>query len=143
MEKKLLSDFSLEQLQEVKQFIETHKKIKTMRFEVDEMIKEKEQEKIDKENDRINGMNYRLTIDLMEKLHFFDSELLWILRNHDIKNIQDLIDSNLNTWGLTTQRRIELEEAKVWYDLSRIEREEKEKQNIKTKKKRKQLTNNE
>lgn len=72
-----------------------------------------------------NNLNKRLTIELMEELHFFDSELLQILKSHGIKNIQNLIDADLSKWnGLEQQRRIELEEAKVWYDLSRLEKKE-------------------
>jgi hypothetical protein len=71
------------------------------------------------------NMNSRLTIELMEQLHFFDSEMFEILKSHGIKNIQNLIDADLSKWnGLETQRKIELEEAKVWYDLSRLEKEE-------------------
>ena len=72
-----------------------------------------------------NNMNSRLTIELMEKLHFFDSEMFEILKNHGIKNIQDLIDADLSKWnGLETQRRLELNEAKVWYDFSKLEKED-------------------
>lgn len=72
-----------------------------------------------------NNLNKRLTIELMEELHFFDSELLQILKSHGIKNIQNLIDADLSKWnGLETQRRFELEEAKKWYDLSRLDEEE-------------------
>ena len=77
------------------------------------MILEKEK----KEHD----MNHRLTIELMEELHFFDRELFNILKSHNIKNIQDLIDSDISNWNLTSQRRLELEEAKIWYDFSNIE----------------------
>ena len=42
-------------------------------------------------------------------------------KEHGIKNIQDLIDSNLDEWNLTKQRKLELEEAKLWYDFSRLE----------------------
>lgn len=110
MKKNNISDLSLEELYLVRSFIETNKDKNTMILEVDNIIKEKE--------DKITDMNHRLTIELMKKLHFFDSELFNILENHDIKNIQDLIDSNLNEWDLTSQRRIELEEAKIWYDFS-------------------------
>lgn len=72
-----------------------------------------------------NNMNQRLTIEVMEQLHFFDSEMFEILKNHGIKNIQDLIDADLNKWnGLETQRRLELNEAKVWYDFSKLEKED-------------------
>lgn len=72
-----------------------------------------------------NNLNKRLTIELMEELHFFDSELLQILKSHGIKNIQDLINADLSKWnGLETQQRLELEDAKKWYDLSRLEKEE-------------------
>lgn len=72
-----------------------------------------------------NNLNKRLTIELMEELHFFDSELLQILKSHGIKNIQDLINADLSKWnGLETLRIIELEEAKKWYDLSRLDNEE-------------------
>ena len=70
---------------------------------------------------RVNSVNYRLTIELMEELHFFDSEMFDILKSHGIKNIQDLIDSDLEEWNLTQQRRLELEEAKLWYDFSHLE----------------------
>ena len=64
-----------------------------------------------------NNMNSRLTIELMEKLHFFDSEMFEILKNHGIKNIQDLIDADLSKWnGLETQRRLELN-RKYGYDI--------------------------
>ena len=78
--------------------------------EVDILIYEKEK-----------NMNSRLTIELMEQLHFFDREMFDILKSHGIKNIQDLIDSNLDEWDLTQQRRLELEEAKLWYDFSHLE----------------------
>ena len=72
-----------------------------------------------------NNLNKRLTIELMEELHFFDSELLQILKSHGIKNIQNLIDADLSKWnGLETQRRLELKEAKKWYDLSKLDEEE-------------------
>ena len=72
-----------------------------------------------------NNLNQRLTIEVMEQLHFFDSEMFEILKSQGIKNIQNLIDADLSKWnGLEQQRRLELEEAKVWYDLSRLEKEE-------------------
>lgn len=124
MKKNNIEDFSKEDLYLVRNFIETNKDKITMLSEVDKMILEKEK----KEHD----MNHRLTIELMEQLHFFDSEMFEILKSHNIKNIQDLIDSDLSKWNLTQQRRLELEEAKVWYDFSHLD------ENIeKVKKKRK------
>ena len=105
-----MRDFSKEDLYLIRNFIETFSDVKTMKTEVDIMIYEKEK-----------NMNNRLTIELMEQLHFFDREMFEVLRSHNIKNIQDLIDSNLDEWNLTSQRRLELEEAKVWYDFSRLE----------------------
>ncbi len=113
MKKNNIEDFSKEDLYLVRNFIETNKDKITMLSEVDKMILEKEK----KEHD----MNHRLTIELMEQLHFFDSEMFDILKSHGIKNIQDLIDSDLEEWGLTQQRRLELEEAKLWYDFSHLE----------------------
>ena len=106
MKKNNIEDFSKDELIVFKQFIETCGNVKTIKSEMDSLIEKKEKE-------RIESMNYRLTIELMEQLHFFDSEVFGILKSHDIKNIQDLIDSDLGTWGLTHQRRKELEEAKV------------------------------
>ena len=100
MEKNSINDFSLNELHIVKDYIQKIINIKT------------------KQN-----MNNRLTIELMEKLHFFDSEMFEILKRNGVKNIQDLIDTDLSKWNLETQRRIELEEAKKWYDLSRMEEE--------------------
>ena len=113
MKKNNIRDLSKEDLYLIRDFIETNKDKITMLSEVDIMIKEKEE----KEKD----LNHRLTIELMERLHFFDSEMFSILKTHNIKNIQDLIDSNLDEWNLTSQRRLELEEAKVWYDFSHLE----------------------
>ena len=110
MKKNNMRDFSKEDLYLIRDFIETFNDIKTMKSEVDIMIYEKEK-----------NMNNRLTIELMEQLHFFDSEMFDILKSHGIKNIQDLIDSDLEEWGLTQQRRLELEEAKLWYDFSHLE----------------------
>ncbi|MBQ9019075.1 MAG: hypothetical protein IJ097_02020 [Bacilli bacterium] len=112
MKKNNINSLSLKELYLVRSFIETHKDKNTMMLEVDSIIKDKE--------DKTSDLNHKLTIELMEKLHFFDSELFSILKSHNIKNIQDLIDSNLNEWNLTQQRRIELEEAKIWYDFSSI-----------------------
>ena len=114
MKKNNIEDFSKDELIVFKQFIETCGNVKTIKSEMDSLIEKKEKE-------RIESMNYRLTIELMEQLHFFDSEVFGILKSHDIKNIQDLIDSNLEEWGLTQQRRLELEEAKLWYDFSHLE----------------------
>ena len=110
MKKNKMKDFSKEDLYLIRDFIETFSDIKTMKSEVDILIYEKEK-----------NMNSRLTIELMEQLHFFDREMFDILKSHGIKNIQDLIDSNLDEWGLTQQRRLELEEAKLWYDFSHLE----------------------
>ena len=110
MKKNNMRNFSKEDLYLIRDFIETFSDIKTMKSEVDIMIYEKEK-----------NMNNRLTIELMEQLHFFDREMLDILKSHGIKNIQDLIDSDLEEWGLTQQRRLELEEAKLWYDFSHLE----------------------
>jgi len=110
MKKNNMRDFSKEDLYLIRDFIETFNDIKTMKSEVDIMIYEKEK-----------NMNNRLTIELMEELHFFDREMFEILKSHNIKNIQDLIDSDLEEWGLTQQRRLELEEAKLWYDFSHLE----------------------
>lgn len=72
-----------------------------------------------------NNMNSRLTIELMEELHLFDSEMLEILKSNGVKNIQDLIDTDLSKWkNLEVQRRKELEEARCWYDFSRLEKKE-------------------
>ena len=72
-----------------------------------------------------NNMNSRLSIELMEELHLFDSEMFEILKRNGVKNIQDLIDADLSKWkNLEVQRRKELEEAKVWYDFSRLENDE-------------------
>ena len=114
MKKNNIEDFSKDELIVFKQFIETCGNVKTIKSEMDSLIEKKEKE-------RIESMNYRLTIELMEQLHFFDSELFSILKSHNIRNIQDLIDSDLGEWGLTHQRRLELEEAKVWYDFSNLE----------------------
>lgn len=111
MKKNNMRDFSKEDLYLIRDFIETFSDIKTMKSEVDIMIYEKEK-----------NMNNRLTIELMEQLHFFDREMFDILKSHGIKNIQDLIDSNLDEWNLTQQRRLELEEAKVWYDFDNLEK---------------------
>lgn len=111
MKKNNMRDFSKEDLYLIRDFIETFSDIKTMKSEVDIMIYEKEK-----------NMNNRLTIELMEQLHFFDREMFDILKSHGIKNIQDLIDSNLDEWDLTQQRRLELEEAKVWYDFDNLEK---------------------
>ena len=128
MKKNNIKDFSKEDLYLVRDFIETQSDIKTMLSEVDEMILEKEK----KEND----MNHRLTIELMEQLHFFDSEMIELLKKHGIKNIQDLLDSDLSTWkDLEKYRREELEEEMVWYDFSHLDETiEKEKQKKKNKK---------
>ena len=121
MKKNKIEDFSLDELKTIKTFIDEKEDINSLKNHIDKVIDE-----------RVNSINYKLTIELMKKLHFFDSELFEILDNHNIKNIQDLIDSDLEEWNLTHQRRIELEEAKVWYDFSRLE------ENIeKVKKKRK------
>lgn len=118
-----MRDFSKDDLYLIRDFIETFNDVKTMESEMDIMIYEKEK-----------NMNSRLTIELMEELHFFDREMFEILKSHNIKNIQDLIDSNLDEWDLTSQRRLELEEAKVWYDFSHLEENiEKEKQKKKKK----------
>lgn len=72
-----------------------------------------------------NNMNSRLTIELMEELHLFDSEMLEILKSNGVKNIQDLIDADLSKWkNLEVQRRKELEEARCWYDFSKLEKKE-------------------
>ena len=113
MKKNNINDFSLEDLYLIRDFIETKKDINTMLLEVDSVIKEKEE--------KLDDMNHKLTIELMEQLHFFDSEVFNILKSHNIKNIQDLIDSDLSSWNLTHQRRLELEEAKVWYNFNHIE----------------------
>ena len=110
MKKNNIRDFSKQELIVVKDFIKTFSNVDTMLSEVDGIIKEKE-----------DNMNRKLTIELMEELHFFDRELFNILKSHNIKNIQDLIDSDISNWNLTTQRRLELEEAKIWYDFSNIE----------------------
>lgn len=110
---KLIKDYSKEELYLLREFIESFDNINTMKNEVDIMIYRKEK------NER--EFNGKLTIELMEKLHFFDSEVFDILRKHNIRNIQDLINSDLSKWNLTQQRRLELEEAKVWYDFSRLE----------------------
>lgn len=123
MKKNNMRDFSKDDLYLIRDFIETFNDVKTMKSEMDIMIYEKEK-----------NMNSRLTIELMEELHFFDREMFEILKSHNIKNIQDLIDSNLDEWDLTSQRRLELEEAKVWYDFSHLEENiEKEKQKKKKK----------
>jgi len=109
MKKNKIEDFSLDELKLIKSFIETHNDVNTMISEVDKVI-----------DSRINGINYRLTIELMEELHFFDREVFDILKSHNIKNIQDLIDSDLEEWNLTKQRRLELEEAKLWYNFDRL-----------------------
>ena len=110
MKKNKIEDFSLDELKTIKTFIDEKEDINSLKNHIDKVIDE-----------RVNSINYRLTIELMKKLHFFDSELFEILDNHNIKNIQDLIDSDLEEWNLTHQRRVELEEAKVWYDFSRLE----------------------
>jgi len=110
MKKNKIEDFSLDELKTIKTFIDEKEDINSLKNHIDKVIDE-----------RVNSINYKLTIELMKKLHFFDSELFEILDNHNIKNIQDLIDSDLEEWNLTHQRRIELEEAKVWYDFSRLE----------------------
>ena len=110
MKKNNIRDFSKQELIVVKDFIKTFSNVDTMLSEVDSIIKEKE-----------DNMNRKLTIELMEELHFFDRELFNILKSHNIKNIQDLIDSDISNWNLTSQRRLELEEAKIWYDFSNIE----------------------
>lgn len=119
MVKNNIEDFSKDELVVFKKFIETCGNVKTINSEMDALIAKKEEE-------RITSMNYRLTIELMEQLHFFDSEIFDILKSHNIKNIQDLIDSDLGSWGLIHQRRIELEEAKHWYNFSKIEEDAKE-----------------
>lgn len=113
MKKNNMRDFSKEDLYLIRNFIETNNDVNTMLSEVDNIILEKEKHE--------SKMNYELTIELMEQLHFFDSEMFDILKSHGIKNIQDLIDSDLEKWGLTQQRRLELEEAKLWYDFSHLE----------------------
>ena len=110
MKRNKIEDFSLDELKTIKTFIDEKEDINSLKNHIDKVIDE-----------RVNSINYRLTIELMKKLHFFDSELFEILDNHNIKNIQDLIDSDLEEWNLTHQRRVELEEAKVWYDFSRLE----------------------
>ena len=110
MKKNKIEDFSLDELKTIKTFIDEKEDINSLKNHIDKVIDE-----------RVNSINYRLTIELMKKLHFCDSELFEILDNHNIKNIQDLIDSDLEEWNLTHQRRVELEEAKVWYDFSRLE----------------------
>lgn len=110
MKKNKIEDFSLDELKLLKSFIETHNDVNTMLSEVDRII-----------DSRVNSVNYRLTIELMEELHFFDREMFGILKSHNIRNIQDLIDSDLEEWNLTQQRRLELEEAKVWYNFEHLE----------------------
>lgn len=106
MKKNKIEDFSLDELKFMRSFIETHNDVNTMLSEVDKVI-----------NSRVNGINYKLTIELMEKLHFFDSEVFSILKSHNIGNIQDLIDSDLSKWEIEQQRKLELEEAKIWYNF--------------------------
>lgn len=112
MKKNNKGKFSLNDLYLIRGFIETYNDIKTMKSELDEMIYEKE-----------NNLNSKLTIELMEKLHFFDSEMFTIIKNHDIKNMQDLLDSDLNKWkDLELYKREELEELLKCADLSRLEK---------------------
>lgn len=113
MEVKSVNDFSKEELLVVKSFIENSNNFDNALMEIDKLIKDKDKKE--------NNMNSNLTIELMEKLHFFDRETFYILKMHNIKSIQDLIDSDLSDWNLTSQRRLELEEAKIWYDFSNIE----------------------
>ncbi len=113
MEKNNKGRISLKDLYLIKNFIETYSDLDIMILEVvDRMIYEKE-----------NGLNSKVTIELMEQLHFFDSELLLIIKNHGIRNMQDLLDSKLNEWDdLGELRRQELEELLVTSDLSRLEK---------------------
>lgn len=123
MEKNNMRDFSKEDLYLIRDFIETFNDVKTVKSEVDIMIYDKEKEEKERQE---KSLNHRLTIEEMEKLHLFDSELLNLLKRHNIKNMQDLIDANLDKWDLGREnlsgRRPELEDAKVWYDFSRLEK---------------------
>lgn len=114
MKKKKISDFSKDDLYLIRDFIETNKDKITMISELDVMILEKEEKE--------KPINERLTIELMEKIGFFDSEVLGLLKSHNIRNIQDLIDSDLKEWKLPSQIKSELEDAKKWYDFSSREK---------------------
>lgn len=114
--KKGIEDFSLDELIIVRNYISSYANTERVSMNMDSIIEKKRKE---------TDFNHRLTIELMEQLHLFDGELLELLKLHGIKNIQDLIDSDLSDWDLLTDKRNILEEAKVWYDFSRIEKRKK------------------
>ncbi len=108
--KKDINDFSLEELKLIRSYIGRFINIEAPKKALDMMISDKETEKEE-------SLNQKFNIELMKKV--FDSELFSIIQEHEINNIQDLIDSDTDKWNITTQRKIELEEAKSWYDFDK------------------------
>ena len=86
---KILSSFSLSQLEEIQEFLWEYSDLRSMR----EVVQKRIQEKKNKEK----SINEHFTIDLMERIHIFNSVQLQVLKKNQITNLQQLIDCDLDS----------------------------------------------
>lgn len=108
---KNLSDFSLPVLNAIKQDLENYHTIEEFQSDLDQMIREKEEE---------NRKNPNVKFDraMFVRLHIFDPWELRVLDLYQIHNLQELIDLDMNSLvDVPYSIREKLEWARRVYDL--------------------------
>ena len=90
---------------------------------------------IRREEERKLSLNVRFDIKMIKKLNLFYPDELKVLEINNIKNIQDLLDCDLNSLvGITESIKEKLDWVRHFYDMSSLEDN---KSNDKQKQKRK------
>ena len=108
---KNLSDFSLPVLNAIRQDLEGYQTIEEFQSDLDQMIREKEEE-------NRNNPNVKFDRAMFVRLQIFDPWELKVLDLYQIHNLQELIDFDMDTLvDVPTSIREKLEWARRVYDL--------------------------
>lgn len=110
-EKKMLSDFSLPELQVIQKEISRYRTIEDIQKDLNQFIQKKEQVLCE-------NPNIQFDRDMFIKLHIFDPWELKVLDFYQIHNLQELIDYDLDCMVDVLPSVLEkLEWARNFYDL--------------------------
>ena len=110
-EKKMLSDFSLPELQVIQKEISGYRTIEDIQKDLNQFIQKKEQV-------LSKNPNIKFDRDMFVKLHIFDPWELKVLDFYQIHNLQELIDYDLDCMVDVLPSVLEkLEWARNFYDL--------------------------
>ncbi len=113
--KDVFKGYSLDELKKFSLLLESFESIDILLKSVTNEIKKREDEKN-------SSLNVRFTMDMFKKYNMFYPDELRVLEINCIRNLQDLIDCDLNSLvGITESIKEKLEWTRSFYDMTCFE----------------------